>query len=363
MDGIRTIRIIDSPTADALGHPDSARAVCSHINGHSERRSAHRRRTTARAEARGSLSAFTLIELLVVIAIVAILLGLTVPSVSSMWRQRGEADSINTIRGLLESARSRAIQKGEYGLFFYVDNRGIQRIKFIEADPGGSGASAKDIQDCEAINGAGTGNCITQPMAVNRFRVVAGESFGLQTPYRAAAGWSIELNASNQPWPSLMENQWGTVRPIDTPRNHRNFFAIVFDRNGQMVVDRDVLIHDADADNNNLGDATGMPLPISTPATIPGGVDEYWYWDQTSGSAQSANIGANSGDDLYDMILVPDGRAANFRSVSGAVVYDDSQVTGEGLNAMQIRNLLLESGQTLVVSRFTGDVIVAQRGG
>lgn len=352
-----------------MGHPDSARAVCPHMNGHTDingrsgRRGVHRRRTTARAEARGSLggilSAFTLIELLVVIAIVAILLGLVVPSVSSMWKQRGEADSVNTIRGLLESARSRAIQKGEYGLLFYVDNRGTQRIKFIEADPGGSGSGDQDIRDCEIVNGSGTGNCITQPMAVNRFRVVAGETFSVPAPYRAAAGWAIELGPLNQGWPSLTGDQWSTVRPVDTPRNHRNFFAIVFDRNGQMVVDRDVLIHDVDLDGDDRGDATGMPVSVGS----PGGVDEYWYWDQTSGSAQSADIGANSGDELYDMILVPDGRAANFRSVAGAVAYDDSQVTGEQLPADVIRNLLLESGQTLVVSRFTGDVIVAQRGG
>lgn len=340
-----------------MGHPDSARAVGSRIDGCTECRGVHRGSTTARTEVRGSLRrvrpAFTLIELLVVIAIVSILLALVVPGVSGLWKQRGEADSINTIRGLLESARSRAIQKGEYGLFFYLDDRGVQRIKFIEADPGGSGSGDQDIIDCEAANGANTGNCITQPMAVNRFRVVAGEAFSLQTPYRAAASWAIELDPSNQPWVSLIEDQWSTVPPVYAPRNHRNFFAIVFDRNGQMVVDRDVLIHDLNADGNQLGDATGLRV-----VGLSSSVDEY-----RDAAGLAMDIGPNTGDVLFDMVLLSDNRAANFRSVAGAVVYDDSQVTGENLTAMQVRDLLLESGQVLVVSRFTGDVIVAQRGG
>ena len=83
------------------------------------------------------LRAFTLIEMTVVIAIIILLAGLVVPAATQMWRDRKIADAQNLITGMLMIARARAIQSGgaETGLFFFVDDQGVQRVAPITQDP------------------------------------------------------------------------------------------------------------------------------------------------------------------------------------------------------------------------------------
>ena len=53
---------------------------------------------------------FTLVELMVVVGIIAVLLGLLVPTVSTMWQQGKGAQAEQELKGVLAFARSKAIK-------------------------------------------------------------------------------------------------------------------------------------------------------------------------------------------------------------------------------------------------------------
>jgi hypothetical protein len=284
--------------------------------------------------------------MVVVVAIIALLLGLVVPNVASMWRQRNEATSATKLRGLLESARVQAIQTGARGLFFFVDDQNEQRVVFIEAEPP---EPATDDADCLA-DGQNEG-CITERVAVDRFRVVPGSMDTIPAPYRVAPRWVIE-NVSGVPvWEGQLGvgQLWGSPG-ANTPRYHRNHFTVIFEPSGELVVGRHVLIHDRDANGDGRGDLTGLRV-------YP--VDEYWL--------EGGNVGdwtlAGSATDarLYDMVTVEqDGRAANFISVGEVVVYDESAIAD--LPPGQMCTCLLREAQPFYVNRYTGDVIRGPRG-
>jgi type II secretory pathway pseudopilin PulG len=124
--------------------------------------------------------------MIVVIAIISLLVGLVVPGTARLWSQRNEAGTINLFRGLLESARSRAKQSGEYGIFVYVDPEDdVQRVAFIEAappnKPDGFGRDF-DAATCPPDEPG----CVKQVTAVNRFRVISDQVFTVPRPYRVA---------------------------------------------------------------------------------------------------------------------------------------------------------------------------------
>jgi type II secretory pathway pseudopilin PulG len=297
--------------------------------------------------------------LIVVITIIGILSALVVPGASSLWSQRNEAASANLIRGLLQSVRTQAIRFGERGLFFYVDSDGTQRIAIIESDPSRGGTNARDQVDCSNISEPP--NCVTEVDAVNRFHVVDQQVYSVPAPFRVAPSWALTpipppANApfnsdSRAAWPTQLANErfLFDARGRETPQYHRSYFTVVYDSSGQLVVGRDVLIHDVDVDRkldgfgNRSGDRT--QLVVANPAR---------WWDQTGNDVP---LGGN----LFDIVVLDDGKAANFTSVDGLVVYDDADI--EGLDGASIRAVMDRDGQSLYMSRYTGEVILGPKGG
>ncbi len=309
--------------------------------GKSTRRSVWRIVSPARA--------FTLIELIVVIAIIGILSAIVVPGAANLWSQRNEAAASNLIRGLLQSVRTQAIRYGERGLFFYVDRDGVQRIAIIESDPSQGGTRQRDVVDCDAASEPL--NCVTEAGAVNRFHVTDQQVYTVPSPFRVAPSWAVDpdpINASlNGIWPQQLRNRrfpFDTRGP-DTPHYHRNFFSVIFDSSGQLVVGRPVLIHDIDTEGDGKGDRTRLDV-FNT---------EKW-WD---------NQGVRRDVDgfLFDIVQLDDTFAANFMSVDGLVVYDDSSLEGFEENVIEMQSIMRTKGQSLYVSRYTGEVIFGPKGG
>ncbi len=320
------------------------------------------RRRSALLERGGTRRGFTLVELLVVTVIIGILLGMIVPGIASIWAQRNEANTQNMLRGLLVSARTRAVRTGARGLFFWLDNTGTQRVAFLRAEPPDTVANMSgvtrnidqwnDADDCPAANP----DCVTERSAVNRFRVMAADVYTIPRPYRVAPLWATEnAGASSlQPanWPVQLEDSrrfYGDAAGADTPRYHRNFFAVVFSSDGELLPMRDVIVHDPDLDNDNLGDVTGLHV---------GDASQMWTMD-SSGARSRVDIDPVTKNGLFDIVVLDDLRAADFISVDGLVVYDDSDVVG--LLGDEIAGLLRRTGQPFYVSRYTGDVIMGPR--
>ena len=313
---------------------------------------------------------FTLVELLTVVAIMVILLAIVAPAASRMWGQRNEANAANTLRGLLASARTQAIRTGERGLFFFVDqNDHVQRVVFLEADPPNYTEAGQDACDCTGrvaccdhsaatdCDLTATEQCVTQVEAINRFRVVPGSLYTIPAPYRMAPSWVLDATWSGHgTWPTQLVNAKYRDAETDTPRYQRNFFTILFNNRGEMIVGRNILIHDPDVRENNgngdgFGDLTGLAI---------GPVDEAWTALQSSGAYSSAAISTESGADLFDIVTLASGRAANFVSAAGVVIYDDSDV--QDLSGDDIRAYLLQQAEPFYVTRITGDIIAGPKG-
>jgi len=142
-------------------------------------------------------------------------------------------------------------------------------------------------------------------------------------------------------------------------QRHRNVFSIVYSPDGNLLVNRKILIQDIDADDppDNRGDRTGFEVgPGDLSATIDpdptATTDEYYTRDDTQkkklpiGVAIPFLVRDNSTDDT----------ALNFSSVDGLLVYDDS-LFNEITDPAQKRDFLLRTAQPLYVSRMTGNVI------
>ena len=120
---------------------------------------------------------------------------------------------------------------------------------------------------------------------------------------------------------------------------------MIFDSSGQLVVGRDVLIHDLDTEGDGLGDRTR--LGVDDPAR---------WWD---GKAINRSVLGS----LFDIVILDDGAAANFVSVDGLLVYDDSSLDGFENDVNEMQAVMQRDGQSLFVSRYTGEVIFGPKGG
>ena len=319
------------------------------------------RRKTPRARRPAVSTAFTLVELVIVIAVIIVLTAVILPSVTELWAERKLADAENTLAGSLMTARRNALlaDRGESGLLFVVDPDGVQTIYPIEHQ------NQKNP------------NTQTEYVLASRHRFVIldKQALTLPSPIRVVPRYAVLPGTGNDEdnWlrfsaEELADNEFPVPDMIGPDsdgdkfqegQRHRNFFTIVFSNDGQLIVRRDVLIVDADADDDGFGDQTGLRV---------GNPKKY-------GPQQSEGVGTDidpeNGEPLIDDLIV-DGdntnnvgpqsqrAAVNFPSVDGLLVYDDSVFNrlGSGDDVVDIkRDYLLRTAKPLYINRRTGRII------
>jgi len=272
-----------------------------------------------------------------------------------MWKERRIAEAQNTISGMLMTVRARAMQDnfGDSGLFFYVDEAGVQRIAAITQDA----SKAADPVKREAW--------------ANVFNVTSDRNYTLPAPMRVVPRYAVCDNENNKSTchpdklgpdaaydlfreDELANNDFNTPAG-DQAQRHRNFFTMIYSSSGQLRVRRDVLIRDldADADDNPGGDVTGLHAADE--------VNNYYRRDPTLGPKEPIDLAAGLSQkerESIDVVVDPKDPtiALNFPSVDGLLVYDESLFSNAG-TAEQKRQFLLDAAQPFYVHRLTGAVI------
>ena len=297
--------------------------------------------TTAASRNRAaSRAGFTLVEMVIVVAIVVILVSLVAPAASTLWANRKLADVQNTIRGLLMTTRAKAMETVavDRGLFFFIDEHNVQRIVPIVQDP--------DQMDDLAWQ--------------NIFKVTTDQTHALPAPIRVVPRYIVEDpdNPNLEEWQTFEDQELEYDGYSDPPTDgnkaqlHRNYFTIVFSTDGQLVRDQDVLIYDEDADEDEIGDRTGLRV---SPDIKTSSTRDYYGRDDTPlpiDPTGSARVFENLVIDYEE----PEQPAVNFPPVDGLLVYDDSLFSGLS-TAAQKREYLLKKGQPMYINRLTGGVI------
>ncbi len=285
-------------------------------------------RYTGLVHARG----FTLVEITVVIIIIALLAAIVLPSVNSMWRQRNVSTAENMVKGALESARAAALRRGDRGLFFYLDD-GVQKMAPIQADPIDL-SFIDNPPTIPAVDLDGNGmpddqdNMVTRPVASLRFRISDGPILTVPAPLRVCPRVVVDTDDDNNPmtnppaqtllWSDLeLSNDDYQAAALTDAQKQRNFFTLVFDRDGRLSIDRDIVIHDLDRDNNGFGDRTKLRVDKAT--------DYYPLTGSAAGAATPFESlpGAASGVVMDDLVVDSAGVALNFPGADGLLVYDD----------------------------------------
>lgn len=325
-----------------------------------------------RQEARGIRQAqvpwaFTLIELVVVMAIVLVLLGLVLPSASKMWENRKVADAENIIQGMLVTTRARAQRPNatETGLFFYLDRSGAQQIVTIEqVTPEAANCTKPPNQPDPAHN---------REAWLDVFRIADESPLALPPPMRVVPRYVVDPLAQggdsyyfddDELQNSNFENPYSTAH--NAAQRHRNFFTIIFDHEGRLLVWRPVFILDYnlvedDPPAINRGDVSGLPVGTGFDAYGNGGGPNVSQFDdlQTGQPKRYPGTGGQYEEVCY-LVIDPDNAAdplaINFPSVDGLLVYDDSGFVEAGDPAAK-REYLLRFAQPFYVNRLTGAVI------
>jgi type II secretory pathway pseudopilin PulG len=273
--------------------------------------------------------------MIVVVAIILILLGLAAPSVSSMWAERKAAETQMLLNGTLLTGRADAVNAGrQRGLFFMIDDQ-VQKIFSIESEP------------YDPANPDDATNTVTAESAANRFRITADAEVSLPVPYRVTPRAIVDDNSGaggNNYWTrDEIANDDYLTPPTNDYERHRNFFTVIFADDGQLLVRRDVLIHDPDSttDTDTKGDRTSLEV------AVPNVTDWLDPVKQTfPGGAKLANV----------VLDVSQMAAISFPSVDGLLVYDDAAF-GEQVTPTLKRKYLLDHGQPLYLARLSGTVI------
>jgi len=280
-----------------------------------------------------ALSAFTLVELVVVVTIILVILGVVGPALTEIWQGRKEAEAVNALQGLLMTARAKSLEAEavETGFFVFVDAQGTQHVAPIEQ-----------------VRGR-----VADPAWQNIFVITSDRDHVLPAPMRVVPRYIVDDSAGRAPYElfsdeELVDNDYASLPTGNDPtQRHRNFFSLVFSVDGQLLVNRSVLIFDADADGDKLGDRTGLSVAPATESQV-----RYFY------ARDGEKLAFLVDDDTSTVLIDPKNPtvAVNFPSVDGLLVYDDT-ILSSSTDPAAARKLLLESAQPLYVSRWTGVVI------
>lgn len=295
-------------------------------------------------------SAFTLVELIVVVAIVVILVGLVLPAVGRMWASRKHGDAVNKLRGAITVARRMAMSPNhnEVGLLFVRDRRAdAQRIFLIER---------------KSVEATIDGNRIAR----DRFVIADDRDYTLPVPLRVVPRYVVETDEDLAPHRKFsdleLENESFPASELpgaewDEGQRHRNYFTIVFNSQGRLVVDRNVLIHDTTPDDGRerYGDRTGLPLPPGPDEPVT----EYFARDSNKRDRRLPIDQTGTQPPLTDLVVdnFAGPVAINFPSVDGLLLYDDGAFRRMG-DAEEKRRFLIRTGQPIYVAGVTGSVIL-----
>jgi hypothetical protein len=236
---------------------------------------------------------------------------------------------------------------GDSGLFFFVDDAGVQHIAAITQD-------AKKAADPA-----------TREAWANVFNVTTERSYTLPAPMRVVPRYAVEDKTTNPDAKAYalfseeeLANSDFTTLPSggDQAQRHRNFFSMIYSSGGQLRVRRDVLVRDVDADSkdNPGGDVTGLQVANDE-------IKNYYRRDPTLGPKEPIDLAAGLSPterESIDVVVDPKNPtiALNFPSVDGLLVYDESLFGGAG-SAGQKRQFLLDAAQPFYVHRLTGAVV------
>jgi prepilin-type N-terminal cleavage/methylation domain-containing protein len=299
--------------------------------------------------------AFTLVEMVVVVAIILIVVVLIVPATSALWEQRKVADARNTIHGLLANARIRALQADgvETGLFFYLDDAGIQRVATIEqAEP-------------DSVIWSGV------------FRITGDRDQVMPAPMRAVPRYIVEVPRNSTEYPDRFQDEevqnndfYNPPRDTDPAQRHRNYFTLIYSGRGELLVNRDVFIVDSDADRNDIGDRTGMFVGgdcLLTPGNDPLPIRQYYSRRDGIRPFDPASPTTERTDLLRACTAGNNPVAVNLFSVDGVLVYDDAAMNQLRINVpatdgREMRSYLQKNAQPFYIGRMTGSIIVGPVG-
>ncbi len=285
--------------------------------------------------------AFTLVEMVVVIVVILIIVGLVVPAAAALWNERKMSGAINIVKGLLMTSRAHALKAGgvETGFLAFVDDKGVQH--FVSIEQPAERLDDPAWQHVFVIRGT-RDQVLPAPMRVVPRYVV-------DDPDADQEGWATFSDAE------LDNNDFDNVEGNQAQR-HRNYFTMVYSTDGHLLINRDVLIQDRDADQDTFGDRTGLAVGPGDPNdNVNDGTTENFYDIRTDAPTDFDPL--NPGITIESLAV--DGSATpvaiNFSSVDGLLVYDDSLF--KEVPQSEKRAVMLRTAQPLYVSRFTGATI------
>lgn len=319
-----------------------------------------------------SARAFTLVEMIVVVAIILIVVGISLPSVTSMWDNQKVTEAENKIQGLLMTTRSRSVSsaEGEHGILIYLDEQGAQRMVPI--------ARAKVPADVPILQADAH-----RLAYIDVFTVQDARQTVLPKPLRVVPRNVVIPDAENDDEKSLtfsdqelVRDSWSTppAQGFNQAQRHRNYFALVFSADGQLMDRRNVLIQDFDAFGgqddrpDGRGDLTGLPSSYDHTNDVPL-ADK--YYDKSDDMAKPLDpTGSFPVVKVPFLVVEAAGAGAsarqqeiaiNFPTADGMLLYDDDQfqeIAGpNGENAPEARRFLLKSARPLYVNRKTGALV------